>query len=74
MEVIKKYQNRKLYSTAISKYVSLDYINDLVRTDQQFIVIDNKTKRDITVNEMKAALSLVNLDKNVIKMLVKGAR
>lgn len=74
VETIKKYSNRKLYSTKLSSYVELNYINDLVRTDQNFQVIDNKTKKDITVSVMKSALSLVNLDKTVISMLVKGAK
>lgn len=74
VETIKKYQNRKLYSTKLSKYVDLSYINDLVRTDQKFVVIENKTKKDITVDQMKQALSLVKLDRTVIEMLVKGAK
>lgn len=74
VETIKKYGNRKLYSTKLSEYVNLDYINDLVRTEQKFEVIDNKTKKDITVKEMQQALNLIDLDKSVITMLVKGAR
>lgn len=74
VETIKKYSNRKLYSTKLSSYVDLAYINDLVRTQQNFMVLDNKTKKDITVKEMKSALMLINLDRSVIEMLIKGAK
>ena len=36
--VIKKYANRRLYNTATSSYVTLDYLSDLVKTGQDFVV------------------------------------
>ena len=46
--VIKKYPNRRLYDTAISQYVTLDDIRELVMANQPFKVIDAKSKEDIT--------------------------
>lgn len=72
METIKRYKNRKLYSTKSSNYVTLAYIIDLVKMDDAFIVIDNKTKQDITGKVLKAALTTVNLDNNTVLNLLRS--
>lgn len=46
--VIKRYENRKLYDTAQSNYVTLNDISELIRAGYDVKVIDNKTKTDIT--------------------------
>lgn len=46
--VIKKYANRRLYNTATSSYVTLDYLADMVKNGQEFVVFDAKTNDDIT--------------------------
>ena len=46
--VIKKYANRRLYNTATSSYVTLDYLADMVKNGQEFVVYDAKTNDDIT--------------------------
>ncbi|MFN3230925.1 MAG: polyhydroxyalkanoate synthesis repressor PhaR [Alphaproteobacteria bacterium] len=46
--VIKKYANRRLYNTATSSYVTLDYLSRMVRDGQVFVVFDAKTGDDIT--------------------------
>jgi len=46
--VIKRYQNRKLYNTQSKKYVTLEEIEDLIKNDQDIIVIDNRTGKDLT--------------------------
>jgi len=45
---IKKYANRRLYNTATSSYVTLDYLAQMVREGQDFTVEDAKTSEDIT--------------------------
>jgi len=45
---IKKYANRRLYNTATSSYVTLDYLADMVKSGEDFIVYDAKTGEDIT--------------------------
>src|ERR1700754_869121 len=45
---IKKYANRRLYNTATSSYVTLDYLAQMVRNGIEFTVEDAKTGEDIT--------------------------
>ncbi len=47
-KIIKRYQNRKLYDTHESSYVTLDEIAKMIRNGEEIRVIDNKTKNDIT--------------------------
>lgn len=47
-KIIKRYQNRKLYDTQQSCYVTLDDIAKMIRASEEVIVIDNKSKNDIT--------------------------
>lgn len=46
--IIKRYQNRKLYDTQNSTYVTLDDIGNMVRRGDDVRVIDNKSKEDLT--------------------------
>lgn len=48
IKIIKRYQNRKLYDTQQSCYVTLDDIAKMIRTNEEVMVIDNKSKNDIT--------------------------
>ncbi len=51
-KIVKRYQNRKLYDTQQSCYVTLDDIAKMIRADEQVLVIDNKTKNDITASTL----------------------
>ena len=46
--VIKKYANRRLYNTATSSYVTLDFLADMVKNGEDFVVYDAKSGVDIT--------------------------
>lgn len=48
MKVIKRYQNRKLYDTEDSCYVTLEDIRDMIKEGLEIQVIDNATKEDLT--------------------------
>lgn len=48
VKIIKRYQNRKLYDTQESSYVTLDEIAKMIKNGEDLRVIDNKTKNDIT--------------------------
>jgi polyhydroxyalkanoate synthesis repressor PhaR len=48
VKVIKRYQNRKLYDTHQSCYVTLDEIADMIMRGEDVVVVDNRTKKDIT--------------------------
>ncbi|MBC8339589.1 MAG: polyhydroxyalkanoate synthesis repressor PhaR [Rhodospirillales bacterium] len=45
---IKKYANRRLYNTATSSYVTLDYLAQMVKEGTDFVVYDAKSGEDIT--------------------------
>src|SRR5215210_4941441 len=77
VKIIKRYQNRKLYDTHESSYVTLDEIAKMIRAGEEIRVIDNKTKNDITAatltqllyeSERKAKTQpSVNLLKEIIR-------
>lgn len=48
VRVIKKYPNRRLYDTAISRYITLEEIRKLVLDNRTFQVVDKRTGDDIT--------------------------
>ena len=48
VRTIKRYQNRKLYDTHQSCYVTLEEIAQIVREGHEIQVIDNRTGDDIT--------------------------
>lgn len=48
IRIIKKYQNRKLYDTQDSCYVTLDGIAKMIREGEEIAVIDNNSKEDVT--------------------------
>ena len=47
-KLIKRYQNRKLYDTSDSCYVTLEDISDMIKMGDDVQVIDNTTKEDLT--------------------------
>lgn len=46
--IIKRYQNRKLYDTQNSTYVTLDDIATMIKQGEDAKIIDNRTKEDLT--------------------------
>ena len=47
-KIIKRYGNRKLYDTDLSRYVTLDEIYHMIKDGDEIQVIDNKTREDLT--------------------------
>ena len=45
---IKKYANRRLYNTKTSSYVTLDHLAEMIKKDDEFVVVDAKTGEDLT--------------------------
>jgi polyhydroxyalkanoate synthesis repressor PhaR len=45
---IKKYANRRLYNTGTSTYVTLEDLAEMIRTGEDFVVVDAKSGEDIT--------------------------
>jgi len=48
VRIIKKYPNRRLYDTAISRYITLEEVRQLVLEQTPFKVEDKRTGHDIT--------------------------
>lgn len=48
VRTVKRYQNRKLYDTHQSCYVTLEEIAQIIREGHEIQVLDNKSKSDIT--------------------------
>lgn len=48
IRVIKKYPNRRLYDTNVSRYITLEEVRQLVLGNVKFRVEDKRTKEDIT--------------------------
>lgn len=46
--VIKKYPNRKLYNTDTASYISYKDIVEMIKAGHSVMVVDNRTKQDIT--------------------------
>lgn len=44
--VIKRYNNRKLYDTNLTEYIAVTEL--LKRSSDSYVVIDQKTKQDVT--------------------------
>jgi polyhydroxyalkanoate synthesis repressor PhaR len=45
---IKKYANRRLYNTGTSTYVTLEDLAEMLKRDEDFVVVDAKSGEDIT--------------------------
>lgn len=78
VRIIKRYQNRKLYDTFQSCYVTLEEISQIVREGNEIQVIDNKTKNDITYMTQLQLLadqerkSLKPGDTELLKRVIRG--
>ena len=46
--IIKKYPNRRLYDTELSKYVTLVHLRKLIHDEVEFKVVDSQSGKDIT--------------------------
>ena len=49
---VKRYENRKLYDTEASAYISLAGLAELVRSGETVVVLDNATGEDLTAQTL----------------------
>lgn len=54
--LIKKYGNRRLYSTETSSYITLSELESMVKNGKEIRVIDTKTEEDITAQVLTQIL------------------
>ncbi len=50
--IIKRYRNRKLYSTRSKRYITLEEIEELIKNQEEIKVIDNDSGNDITATTL----------------------
>lgn len=77
IRIIKKYQNRKLYDTQDSCYVTLDGIARMIREGEEIVVIDNNSKEEVTAliltqvlyeqEKTRQSVLPVSILKNIVK-------
>ncbi len=79
MHVIKKYSNRKLYSTRDKTYVTMDRLAELIKAGEEVSILDNESGEDLTsaIVSQLLAREKTNSEKAVpsgvlIQMLRKG--
>lgn len=48
LRIIKKYPNRRLYDTAVSRYITLEEVKELVIKNIKFKIVDARTDEDMT--------------------------
>ena len=73
MQTIKRYGNRKLYSTKLSSYITLTDVVELVTTNQPFEVISAKDGTDLTKATIESAVAefaLSKMDLSTLKMML----
>lgn len=46
--IIKKYNNRRLYDTDSSKYITINQVSEMIKDAKMIKVIDAKTEEDVT--------------------------
>jgi len=71
-KVVKRYQNRKLYDTETSRYVTLTELNAFVKAGREVMVIDNASKRDITAKTLLASFIETDLTTDEVVSLIKN--
>lgn len=62
MRTIKRYANRRLYDSESSKTITLDDIAELIKSQQEFQVIDNSSNEDITNKILAQTFLKINLN------------
>lgn len=60
--IIKRYRNRKLYNTQAKRYITLEQIEELIKSQIEVKVIDNTTGEDITATTLSQII--FELEKN----------
>lgn len=54
--MIKKYDNRKLYSTELKKYITLTHVLDAVKAGENVQVVTHNGGKDITEETIREAI------------------
>ncbi|MBF0224126.1 MAG: hypothetical protein HQK76_01610 [Desulfobacterales bacterium] len=60
MRTIKKYSNQKFYDTSEKKYISIEKIEELVKSGEEIAIVENRTGKDITGSVLSKTCSQKN--------------
>lgn len=79
LKIIKRYQNRKLYDTSDSCYVTLEDIGEMIKLGEDVQIVDNTTKEDLTsitlaqiiFEEQKKKTNVLPLD--MFRQIIQGS-
>jgi polyhydroxyalkanoate synthesis regulator protein len=71
MQVL-KYNNRKLYSRDLRRYVNLTEIIDFIKKGEHLQVICHRTKEDLTLDTLKSSLELLDVSQETLIDLIKN--
>lgn len=76
MRVIKRYPNRKLYDTVDSRYITLPELANLIRSGEEFQVLEKVTGEDRTSQTLAQIMHETELKKPTfpIQLLTKIIR
>ncbi|PJA26272.1 MAG: hypothetical protein CO189_11705 [candidate division Zixibacteria bacterium CG_4_9_14_3_um_filter_46_8] len=58
MRLIKRYKNRRLYDTQDKRMITIENLSTMVKEGEEFTVVDNVTKKDITGEILTTILKL----------------
>lgn len=76
--IVKRYQNRKLYDTLNSTYVTLQDIGCIIRRGDDVKIVDNKSKEDLTTITLTQIIfeeekkNKNSLPLNALKRIIRG--
>jgi polyhydroxyalkanoate synthesis repressor PhaR len=77
---IKKYPNRRLYDSAVSRYITLADIRKLVKQRIEFVVVDAERGTDITTSVLLQAIMELHqggrpvFSRNVLMRAIRAQR
>lgn len=71
--VIKRYNNRKLYSSELSHYVTIGEVFDMINAGEEVKIVDNSTGDDITLRTLKSGLTQLNIGMTQLKTLISNS-
>jgi polyhydroxyalkanoate synthesis repressor PhaR len=73
--IIKRYENRRLYDTSEKRTIKFEHVAELIKKDVDFKVIDNKTKKDVTLSILTKVFSdTLSEDRRNLKQTTKLIR
>lgn len=77
VRLVKKYPNRRLYDTELSRYITLKEVEALVVEQVPFVVVDHRSEEDVTAAtllQVLVSLQISNANAVSCEFLLAGIR